>query len=358
MPRSRRSSAPRRPRATRGTGLDAPRRTAGPDDTPHRDNPRIARCFITRALPFDALQRLPDAGHDLDVWHGPLPPTPQELKTHASQAEGLLSLLSDRIDADVIQAAPNLRVIANYAVGCDNIDLDAARARNVKVGVTPDVLTDATADLTWALILAAARRIQEAIDDVRAGAWHTWEPAGWLGLELSGATLGIIGRGRIGDAVARRAEGFGMNVRAVSSKSTPDDFTALLQSADVVSLHCPMTAKTRHLIDAAALAQMKPTAILVNTARGAIVDQRALAQALNAKALAGAALDVTDPEPLPPDDPLRQAPNLIVVPHIGSATHTTRERMAALAVDNLLAGLAGEPLPHPAPTTQTVRRQR
>jgi len=237
-------------------------------------------------------------------------------------------------------------VIANYAVGCDNIDLDAARARNIPVGVTPDVLTNATADLTWALILAAARRIPEAIDDVRAGAWHTWEPAGWLGLELGGATLGIVGRGRIGDAVARRAEGFGMNVRAVSSTSTPDDFRALLQDADVVSVHCPLTPRTRHLIDANALAQMKPTAILVNTARGAIVDQKALAKALDTKTIAAAALDVTDPEPLPATDPLLKAPNLLVVPHIGSATHTTRERMASVAVENLLAGLDGKPMPH------------
>jgi glyoxylate reductase len=212
------------------------------------------------------------------------------------------------------------------------------------VGVTPDVLTDATADLTFALILAAARRLPEAIDAVRDGDWRTWEPAGWLGADVHGATLGIVGYGRIGKAVAARAAGFEMNV--VTTADRPLD--AILAEADFVTLHCPLTPQTRHLIDAQALNKMKPTAILINTARGPIVEQRALAAALKNGSIAGAALDVTDPEPLPQDDPLRRAPNLLVVPHIGSATHTARTRMAELAVDNLLAGLAGEPMPHPA----------
>jgi lactate dehydrogenase-like 2-hydroxyacid dehydrogenase len=213
------------------------------------------------------------------------------------------------------------------------------------VGNTPDVLTDATADLAFALILAAARRLPAGIAAVRAGEWLTWEPDWLLGHDVHGATLGIVGMGRIGRAVARRAEGFGMRVVGVGRH---DDLAAVLGEADFVSLHAPLTPQTRHLIDEGALARMKPTAYLVNTARGGLVDQHGLAQALTDGQIAGAALDVTDPEPLPPDHPLLDAPNLIVVPHLGSATHATRERMADLAVDNLLAGLAGRPLPHQA----------
>jgi glyoxylate reductase len=212
--------------------------------------------------------------------------------------------------------------------------------------VTPDVLTEATADLAFALILAAARRLPEAERAVRDGAWRTWEPAGWLGLELHGATLAVIGAGRIGRAVARRAEGFGMRVIAVRSG---DPLAPALQQADVISLHTPLTPATHRLIDAGALARMKPGAILVNTARGGIVDQDALLAALRDGRIGAAALDVTDPEPLPPDHPLLAAPNVLVVPHIGSATHATRERMAAMAVENIEAGLEGRPLPHPAP---------
>jgi glyoxylate reductase len=256
--------------------------------------------------------------------------------------DGLLSLLTDRIDAELIESAPRLKAISNYAVGVDNIDLDAARSRSIPVGNTPDVLTDATADLTFALMLAAARKLPAAIDDVRRGEWVTWEPARNLGHDVHGATLGIVGLGRIGRAVARRAEGFGMTVLSTNGSDVED----LLARSDFVTLHCPLTAETYHLIDAEALARMKPTTILINAARGPIVDELALAQALSDGTIAGAALDVTDPEPLPADDPLLGAPNLIVVPHIGSATQATRERMTELAVDNLLAGLAGEPMPH------------
>ena len=305
----------------------------------------MALCFVTRALPGPALERIPAAGHELDVWPGPLPPRATELRKHAANADGLLCLLTDRVDAALLDAAPRLRVISNYATGSDNVDLDVARARGIPVGVTPGVLTEATADLTFALILAAARKLPKAAAAVKSGGWRTWEPAGWLGLELHGATLGVVGFGRIGRAVAKRAEGFGMRVLP-AGRDTPLD--TVLAEADVVTLHTPHTPQTRHLIDERALQQMKPTAILVNTARGAIVDQRALTEALHAGTIAAAALDVTDPEPLPPDDPLLIAPNLIVVPHIGSATRTARERMAELAVDNLLAGLAGEPLPHAA----------
>jgi len=303
----------------------------------------MARVLVTRRLPFPALDRLA-AAHDVSVWEDDLPPAPERLRELVADVEGLLCLLTDRVDAALLDAAPKLRAIAVYAVGTDNVDHAVTRARGIPVGNTPGVLTDATADLAFALILAAARRLPEGERAVRAGEWRTWEPAGWLGLELSGATLGIVGAGRIGQAVARRAEGFGMTV--ITSRPTP--LPELLERSDVVSLHVPLTNATRHLINADTLARMKPGAILVNTARGGVVDQVALAQALREGRLGAAALDVTDPEPLPPDDPLLDAPNVLVLPHVGSATHATRARMADMAVDNLLAALAGEPMPHPA----------
>jgi len=210
------------------------------------------------------------------------------------------------------------------------------------------VLTDATADIAFALLLAIARRLPEGEAAVRDGKWTTWGPDWLLGRDVHGATLGIVGRGRIGDAVARRAEGFGMTV-VHHGRSSGIPLEELLAQADFVSLHVPLTSETRHLIDAAALARMQPTAYLVNTSRGAVVDQKALAAALRDGTIAGAALDVTDPEPLPPDDPLLDAPNLIVLPHLGSATHATRRAMADLAVDNLIAALDGKPMPNPAP---------
>ncbi len=301
----------------------------------------MARVTVTRSLPFPALDRLA-AVHPVTTWDGALPPAPDELRALVAGADGLLCLLTDRVDAALLDATPSLRAIAVLAVGTDNVDLDAARERGVAVGNTPDVLTEATADLTWALILAAARRLPEAAAAVRDGEWRTWEPAGWLGLELHGATLGVVGHGRIGRAVARRAEGFGM--RIVHTGDTPLD--DVLAAADVLTLHLPLTERTRHLIDARALARVKPGAILVNTSRGGVIDQDALAAALREGRLGYGALDVTEPEPLPPDHPLLGAPNLLVVPHIGSATHVTRGRMADMAVDNLLAALAGRPMPH------------
>jgi len=307
----------------------------------------VARVFITRRLPGDAVDRLAAAGHEVDVWREPSPPPAEALREHTAQADALLCMLTDPIDSDLLEAAPRLRAIANYAVGSDNIDVDAARARRIAVGVTPGVLTDATADIAFALLLAIARRLPEGEAAVRNGEWTTWEPDWLLGRDVHGATLGIVGRGRIGDAVARRAEGFGMTV-VHHSRSSGIPLDKLLEEADFVSLHVPLTPETRHLIDAAALARMQPTAYLVNTARGGVVDQDALAAALHDGTIAGAALDVTDPEPLPPDDPLLAAPNLIVLPHLGSATHDTRRAMAELAVDNLLAALDGKPMPNPA----------
>jgi glyoxylate reductase len=305
----------------------------------------MARVFVTRALPFPALDRL-RAAHDVEEWPGAMPPSPAQLRAAVADADGLLTLVTDRVDAAVLDAAPRLRAIANMAVGTDNIDVEAATARGIPVGNTPDVLTDATADLAFALLLALARRIVPGAATVRAGEWRTWEPAGDLGADLVGATLGIVGWGRIGRAVARRADGFGMHV-IHSSRSSGVSLEELLERSDFVSLHVPLTPETRGLIDGGALALMRPTALLINTARGGVVDQDALREALHAGTIAGAALDVTDPEPLPPDHPLLDAPNLLVVPHVGSATVHTRAKMAAMAVDNLLAALDGRPMPHP-----------
>jgi glyoxylate reductase len=303
----------------------------------------MASVFVTRALPGDSLERLRRA-HDVAVWEGAMPPEPAVLQERVAGAEGLLCLLTDRVDGALLDAAPRLRAIANYAVGTDNIDLELTRARGIPVGVTPDVLTEATADLAFALLLAAARRLPEAASAARDGAWRTWEPARWLGAEVDGAELGIVGFGRIGRAVARRAAGFCMTVRTTADTELDE----LLAGSDFVSLHCPLTPRTRHLIDAAALRRMRPTAILINTARGGVVDQRALIDALHAGEIAAAAIDVTDPEPPPPGDRIYATPNLLVVPHIGSATSTARARMTELAVENLLAGLDGRPMPHPA----------
>jgi glyoxylate reductase len=304
----------------------------------------VARCFVTRQLPGPALDRL-RAAHEVEVWPERLPPSYDQLRRAAAGAEGLLTLLTDRIDAALIDAAAHLKAISNYAVGYDNVELPAATARGIPVGNTPDVLTEATADLTFALLLAAARKLPQAIDSVKAGDWLTWEPAQHLGYDVYGATLGIVGMGRIGRAVAQRASGFAMTVLHGGGR-TGQPLEDVLEQADFLSLHCPLTPATHHLIDAAALSRMRPTAILINTSRGPIVDQDALGQALSDGTIAGAALDVTDPEPLPPDHPLLSAPNLIVAPHIGSATYAARERMAELAVDNLLAGLDGAPMPH------------
>jgi glyoxylate reductase len=308
--------------------------------------PEIGHVFVTRELPFPPLERLREA-HEVDVWPEPTPPPPEALRERAAGADGLLTMLTDRVDAELLDACPRLKAVANMAVGTDNVDLGAAEERGVAVGNTPGVLTDATADLTLALILAVTRRLPEGRDRVLEGRWGPWQPAEDLGLDLAGATLGVVGWGRIGQAVAQRARGFGMEI-VHSSRSSGIPLGELLERADVVTLHTPFRPDTRHLIDAAALRRMRPTAYLVNTARGGVVDTEALRRALIAGEIAGAALDVTDPEPLPADHPLLAAPDLLVVPHIGSATTGTRARMASMAVDNLLAALDGRPMPHPA----------
>jgi glyoxylate reductase len=304
----------------------------------------MARCFVTRTLPGSALERLA-AAHDVDIWHERDPPPRDALLARTRDAEGLLTMLTERVDAELFDACPRLRAVANYAVGTDNVDLAEATRRGIPVGNTPDVLTDATADLAFALMLAAARRIVEADRAVRAGEWPSWDPSALLGYELSGTTLGIVGYGRIGRAVGRRGEGFGMEV-IHNSRSGGVTLDELLERSDFVSLHAPLTPETHGLIGDRELGLMKPTAILVNTARGPLIDTRALAQALRDGQIAAAALDVTDPEPLPRDHRLLGAPNLTISPHIGSATHRARAAMADLAVDNLLAALAGERMPH------------
>ena len=302
------------------------------------------KVFVTRALPGGAIDRLA-AEHEVEVWPEPLPPPRDEMLAHVREAEGLLALLTDRVDAELMDAAANLRAISNYAVGVDNIDVDAATARGLPVGNTPGVLTDTTADLAVALMLGIGRRLVDGDAYVRRGEWRTWEPDQLLGRDLHDATVGIVGFGRIGQAVARRLEGFECTILH-TSRSGGVGFEELLERSDFVSVHTPLTPETRGLIDTDALRRMKPTAYLVNTARGPVVDTDALAAGLHAGEIAGAALDVTDPEPLPADHPLLDAPNLLVLPHLGSATHATRERMADMAVDNLLAGLRGERMPH------------
>jgi len=303
----------------------------------------MARVFVTRRIPGDALERLA-AEHQVDVWQGRLQPSRAKLIEKAKEAEGLLCMLTDRIDREVIAACENLRVISNYAVGVDNVDIEVATERGIPVGFTPDVLTEATADATFALLLASARRVVEGDDVVRAGRWLTWEPTLLLGQDVHGKTLGIIGMGRIGSAVARRAEGFGMEVLTrTSSDGVPLD--ELLERSDFVSLHAPLNDSTRGMIDEDQLKLMKSTAILINTSRGGLVDSGALTRALDRGWIAGAALDVADPEPIPKGHPLLDAPNLILNPHIASASIEARTAMADLAVDNLTAVLAGDPMP-------------
>lgn len=320
----------------------------------------MARCFVTRRIPGTAIDRLA-AEHEVDVWPERLPPSREALHDRAAAADGLLCMLTDPVDRELLDAAPRLRAISTYAVGTDNIDLATAGERGIPVGHTPDVLTETSADLTLALMLAVMRRIPAADAAVRAGEWLTWEPALLLGHDLHRATVGIVGLGRIGQAVKRRVEGFGARVLHAGRGEEGVDGRArsgghrdgvpleqLLEQSTVVTLHCPLTEQTRGLIDKSALRRMRSDAYLINTARGQIVDTDALRQALEGGSIAGAALDVTDPEPLPADHPLLGAPNLVVAPHLGSASHETREEMADIAVDNLLAGLCGEPMPHSA----------
>jgi glyoxylate reductase len=310
----------------------------------------LPRVYVTRRLPQPALDLLAQHVH-MTVWPGELPPPRAVLMKEVAEIDGLLALLTDRVDAALLDAAPRLRVVSNFAVGYDNIDVAAATRRGILVTNTPGVLAETTADFTMALMLAAGRRVIEGDHYVKAGRWRTWGPETLLGRDLYGATIGIIGFGQIGQAVARRVSGFGMRILYYSPSRKLDveaeggptyaPLERLLAESDIVSLHCPLNDETYHLIDRDALELLKPGAILVNTARGPVVDTRALVEALRQKPIV-AALDVTDPEPLPVGHALLALPNAIVTPHIASASVATRTRMALMAADNLLAALRGD----------------
>jgi len=314
--------------------------------------------FVARRIPDEGLAMV-TAACAADVWTEELPPPRDELLRRVAGCDGILTLLTDRVDDELLDAAgPGLRVVSNYAVGYDNVDVPACARRGIAVGNTPGVLTETTADLAWALLMAAARRLPEGDRYVRAGQWRTWGPMLLLGPDVYGATIGIVGFGRIGQAVAQRAKGFGMEILYHDLTRLPESVTRrlgatyvsledLLARSDFVSLHVNLSEETRHLINANTLAVMKPTAILVNTSRGGVVDQIALADALRDGTIWAAALDVTDPEPIPMDDPLVGLDNCLIVPHIASASRATRGKMAAMAAANLLAGVRGEPLPTP-----------
>jgi glyoxylate reductase len=322
------------------------------------------RVLVTRRLPSKVVARL---GERFDVDRHDEGLTPEELRHRAASADAVVCVLTDRMDAEVIDAAPNLKIIANVAVGYDNIDVARAKARGVVVTNTPDVLTDSVAEFTWALILAITRRVAEADRLIRAGRWTGWALDFMLGSELTGKQLGILGMGRIGRAVAARAQPFGMTVAYVPHSPTGHDcdgvrqvsFDELLVTSDVVSLHVPLNAETRHLIDQRALARMKRTAFLINTARGPIVDEAALAWALRERLISGAALDVFEKEPAVHPD-LLGLDNVVLAPHLGSATREARTAMADLAVRNVVAVLSGEspltPLPDTWPPASGSRR--
>jgi glyoxylate reductase len=311
--------------------------------------------FVTRVIPSAGLDLIKEHTQ-AEVWPEPLPPPYDLIRKKATTCDGLVALLTDRIDAALLDAAPRLRVISNYAVGFNNIDIPAATARGIVVGNTPGVLTDATADMAFCLLIAAARRVVEGDRYAHTGRWKTWEPLGHLGQELAGRTLGILGMGRIGYALAKRCRGgWDMNVlyfdilpSEIAEKDLGArlvDLDTLLSESDFVSIHTDLNETTRGLFNAERFGKMKRTAVLVNTARGPIVDEQALYQALKSGTIFGAGLDVTDPEPPRADNPLLSLPNVVIAPHIASATVQARDAMATICANNLLAGLRGMKLP-------------
>jgi lactate dehydrogenase-like 2-hydroxyacid dehydrogenase len=310
----------------------------------------MPRVLVSDFIPDDILEPL-TALAGVEMWdHEGRAPRAWHLE-HLPGCEGWLSMLSDRIDAALLDTAPDLRVISQMSVGVDNIDVDACRERGVTVGHTPDVLTDATADMAFALMAAAVRRLPEGAGIVKSGEWGPWDPWHFLSGDLHRATLGIVGMGRIGQAIARRASGFDMEVIYTTRSPKEIDgatgvaFAELLERSDIVVVAVSLDEETRGMIGSDELGRMKDTAVLVNVARGPIVDTDALVAALAQGGIGGAALDVADPEPLPPDHPLLEFPNCLVVPHVGSATLPARRAMAMLAVANLTTYLRGEPMP-------------
>ncbi len=318
----------------------------------------LPRVLVTRRIPEAGLRPVLEQT-EADLWEDELPPPREELLRRVAGVEGLLSLLTDRVDDELLDAAgPQLKVVSNFAVGFDNIDVPACTRRGIPVGNTPGVLTETTADLAFALLMAVARRLPEAYDYVRDDRWQTWGPMLLLGRDVSGATLGIVGFGRIGREMAKRGRGFGMRIIYHDvHRATPEEeaelgaesveMERLLAESDFVTLHTNLSPETHHLLDAAAFGRMKRGAVVINTSRGPVIDHEALHDALKSGRLFGAGLDVTDPEPLRADHPLVSLPNCLVVPHIASASEATRDRMAEMAAANLLAGLRGERLPTP-----------
>ena len=326
------------------------------------------KVYVTRLIADQALDAVREAT-DMKLHDSDLPPSRDVLLREVQGMDGLLCLLTERIDAEVLEAAPTLKVISNMAVGFDNISLDEATKRGIPVGNTPRVLTETTADFAFALLMAAGRRVAEGDRYTRTGKWLTWGPKVLLGQDIHGATLGIVGLGRIGIEMAKRAQGFHMKViyydAVVRNEDAEreygiefyEDLNSLLTDSDFVTLHVPLTPDTKHLIGAEELATMKPTASLINTSRGPVVDGAALYEALKNGAIASAGLDVTEVEPISNDDPLLTLENCIVAPHIASGSVATRTKMGMMAVDNLLAGLRGEQPPNcPNPEALQVRK--
>lgn len=316
------------------------------------------KVFVTRMIPRIGLDIISETA-DTEVWQDPMPPLYETLLEKVKGVNGLLCLITDKIDAYLMDAAgPSLKVISQMAVGFDNVDVSSATSRGILVGHTPGILTHTTADFTFTLLLAAARRVAEGDRYVKSGRWKTWDPTLLMGHDVYGATLGIVGFGRIGQEVSKRAVGFNMRILCYDHHSVEDaasklcaepcPLDELLAASDFVSLHVPMTPETYHLIGARELRVMKPTSILINASRGPVVDLEALHAALVSGEIAYAALDVTDPEPISDDDPLLILDNCLIVPHIASSSIATREKMAGMAADNLVAGLRGEALPHAA----------
>lgn len=314
------------------------------------------KVFVSRIIPDEGLNLVLKAC-DAEVWQDELPPPREILLDRIRDKVGLLSLLTDKVDAELMDLNPQLRVVSNYAVGFDNIDIPAATRRGLPVGNTPGVLTDTTADFAFTLMMSAARRVVEGSGYVHSGKWKTWGPKLLTGVDIHGATLGLIGFGRIGAAMAKRASGFDMRVLYYDQYRREDleksmgviyaDMDTLLRESDFVSIHTDLNAATRHMFNPDAFSKMKSSAILINSARGPIIDHAALYDALSSGKIRAAAVDVTEPEPINPDSPLLTLPNYLVVPHIASATIATRGKMAEMAVNNLIAGVNGERLPTP-----------
>jgi glyoxylate reductase len=311
--------------------------------------------FVTRILPEAGMKLIKEAC-EAEIWQEPLPPPYAVIKQKVASCEGLVSLLTDKIDPELLDVAPQLKVVSNFAVGFNNIDIPAATARGIAVGNTPGVLTDATADMALCLLVTAARRIVEGHQYTLSGQWKTWEPLGHLGQDLAGRTLGIVGMGRIGYAMAKRCFGawdmkilyhdHNRHAEAESKLQAKQvSFDTLLAESDFISIHTDLNEKTRGMFSTPQFKKMKRSAVLVNTARGPIVDQKALHEALTSGTIFAAGLDVTDPEPPAPDDPLLRLPNIVVAPHIASATIATRDQMAEICARNLIAGVTGQKLP-------------